>query len=141
MLESTRKWPMPTEEDLALFSRRCRWVERAARAAEAIAVIVPGSFVMILVSRTLRWTGAGAWLESLGTFGALIGVVMISIPAFASGLGAWWAVRRFGLHYAAIKVMERRECLGCGYSLVGLPVNEWRSRCPECGYASLVVDD
>jgi hypothetical protein len=141
MRDDGHNWPTPSAEDLAVLSRRCRWVERAARVAAAIAVIMPGSIMMIQLSRTLTWTGAGEWLESYGTVGVLIGVAMISIPVFAWGLGAWWAVRWFGLQYAANELMERRECFGCAYSLVGLPVKEVRVRCPECGYASLAVEE
>lgn len=133
--------PLPSKEDLARLSRRCRWVERAARVAAAIGVIVPGMIGMVFVSRALIWTGAGAWLESFGVVGVLIALTLLSIPPFGFGLSAWWAARRFGLHYLAIKVMERRECFECAYSLVGLPVNEGRVRCPECGYASLVVGE
>lgn len=133
--------PLPSDEDLARLSRRCRWVERAARVAAMIGAIVPGTIGMVFVYRALIWTGAEAWLEQFGMVGVLVQVVLVSIPQFACGLGAWWATRRFGLRYLAIKVMTRRECFECAYSLAGLPVNEGRVRCPECGYASLVRGD
>lgn len=52
---------------------------------------------------------------------------------YALGIGGWglsivWRVRR------VFARLVRAECIGCGYSLTGLPV----ARCPECG---LVFDD
>ncbi len=139
MLGSEREWPMPVDEDLAVLSRRCRWVERAARVAAAIAV-PPGMFVGALIAMPL-YVILGRLLGTDALAARILTAAVYLIGPFGLGLGAWWAARRFGLHYLAIKVMERRECFGCGYSLVGLPVNEGRVRCPECGYASLVVGE
>lgn len=92
--------------------------------------------LVLLIARILERSGRGYWLDSWPFWLiAFVGVFPVAAGVFG---GAW--TRDLHLRRRIRRVLRSRGvCLGCRYTLVGLPVEPGNSvKCPECGAESEV---
>ena len=97
----------------------------------ALVAFVPGTFILFFgLSRLLERS-----VPFLRTWDAWLGVQMLGLLAMLTTVVCltvllprdWW------LRRAITSRILTTNCLGCGYSLLGLDVREGAVQCPECG--------
>ncbi len=117
----------------------CRYFCRDIYRREKLTYLAPTVFgvslvVLMLCMLYLQRTRNAWWLPDQLE---LLGSALFAVPS--SILAAIYVRDRF-FHRAVRERILGARCSGCRFSLIGLPVRDGTTRCPECG-ATIVLSD
>lgn len=138
-LNSLRRFSPRERTKMVAFVQRRHWVSLSIVSAMTGAGI--GAWIILIAVLWLRFVGPvmgfGAWFVHEPARAS--GLCVLLLAMLAVGPVAGLLVRDRWLAWAMSKHASDAKCHDCEYSFAGVPIEEQRITCPECGQCAVVV--
>ena len=125
-------------ERFVALARRREWLWEIVTGIVAIVAMLGVYLLVANVWRLAAVTMPRGWRQYIGRTPAVF--VMLLMPSLLTGPVVALMIRDAWLRWAIQRNLDITKCVGCGYSLLGLPVDRGRVRCPECGRDSTLAE-